>query len=110
MTAFPQLSNGDIDNIIAYTSEPKEAQAPAVGQTGVAATVQDDGASNNILGALVLVMAILVVMLFLVNNVLKKVAKTNGIEVAPQEARTSIWQAFIKINFNIGNGNFLIAC
>jgi hypothetical protein len=48
MTAFPQLSNGDIDNIIAYTSEPKEAQAPAVGQTGVAATVQDDGASNNI--------------------------------------------------------------
>jgi hypothetical protein len=73
MTAFPQLSNGDIDNIIAYTSEPKaEAQAPAVGQTGVAATVQDDGASKYILGALVLVMAILVVMLFLVNNVLKK--------------------------------------
>jgi mono/diheme cytochrome c family protein len=23
MTAFPQLSNADIDNIIAYTSEPK---------------------------------------------------------------------------------------
>jgi hypothetical protein len=36
MTAF-QLSNGDIDNIIAHTSEPKaEAQAPAVGQPGVA--------------------------------------------------------------------------
>jgi hypothetical protein len=33
MTAFPQLSNGDIDNIIAYTSEPKaEAPAPAAGQ------------------------------------------------------------------------------
>ena len=28
MTAFPQLSNADIDNIIAYTSEPK-AEAPA---------------------------------------------------------------------------------
>jgi hypothetical protein len=35
MTAFPQLSNGDID-IIAYTSEPKAEQAPAVG-LGVAA-------------------------------------------------------------------------
>jgi hypothetical protein len=23
MSAFPQLSNADIDNIIAYTSEPK---------------------------------------------------------------------------------------
>jgi hypothetical protein len=28
MTAFPQLSNGDIDNIIAYTSEPKAALRP----------------------------------------------------------------------------------
>jgi hypothetical protein len=37
-------------------------------------------------------MAILVVMLFLVNNVLKSAA--NGIEVAPQEG--AIWQAFIK--------------
>jgi hypothetical protein len=68
MTAFPQLSNGDIDNIIAYTSEPKaEAPAPAAG-VGVAAAVQDDGASN-ILGALVLVRYWLCV--FLVNNVLK---------------------------------------
>jgi mono/diheme cytochrome c family protein len=30
MSAFPQLSNADIDNIIAYTSEPKVEAAPAV--------------------------------------------------------------------------------
>jgi hypothetical protein len=31
MSAFPQLSNADIDNIIAYTSEPKvEAALPPV--------------------------------------------------------------------------------
>jgi hypothetical protein len=31
MSAFPQLSNADIDNIIAYTSEPKvEAAAPVL--------------------------------------------------------------------------------
>ena len=69
MSAFPQLSDGDIDNIIAYTSEPKaEAAAPAAGKEAVPGTAaSDSGVSNNIiLGALALVMIVLVVMLFLV--------------------------------------------
>jgi mono/diheme cytochrome c family protein len=103
MTSFPQLSEGDIDNIIAYTSEVKAE--PAAGVPGSAAlptggAQEGSGISNNIiLGALALVMAILVVMLFMVNKVLTKVASNNGIVVAPREARTPIWKAFAKNQF-----------
>jgi mono/diheme cytochrome c family protein len=98
MTPFPQLSDGDIDNIIAYTSEVKAE--PAAGASGTDKLPTGSGISNNIiLGALALVMAILVVMLFMVNKVLTKVASNNGIVVAPREARTPIWKAFAKNQF-----------
>lgn len=98
MTAFPQLSNADIDNILAYTSEPIPApETPAV-VPGTAAV--ESGVSNTIiLGALALVMVMLIVMLFLVSNVLNKIAKANGIEVASKEKTMPIWQAYAKNQF-----------
>ncbi len=101
MSPFPQLSEADIDNIIAYTSEPKAAAPTAVvGAKVPGADANAAGISNNIiLGALSLVMAILIVMLFLVNNVLRKVASANGINVAPKEPTLPIWKAFVKNQF-----------
>ncbi|MBP7939683.1 MAG: c-type cytochrome [Sediminibacterium sp.] len=101
MTAFPQLSEADIDNIIAYTMEAKAvATAPVAGEK-VPGTDSDGGGVSNdvILGALALVMAILIVMLFLVNNVLRKVAAANGINVTPKEPTLPIWKAFVKNQF-----------
>ncbi len=50
MTAFPQLSNEDIDNIIAYTSEPAPAAAAPVAGAPVAGkeVAAENGVSNNV--------------------------------------------------------------
>lgn len=100
MTAFPQLSNEDIDNILAYTSEVAPPPVIKDESNGGGNSDNSSGISNNIiLGALALVLMMLVVMLFLVSNVLNKIAKANGIEVAQKEKSLPLWNAFVKNQF-----------
>ena len=99
MTAFPQLSDADIDNILAFTSEPKPA-AEKLPQAGAEGASKEGGLSNNlILGLLAGILAVLVAMLFMVNNVLNKIAKSNGVEVAEKPKSLPIWKAFARNQF-----------
>jgi len=97
MTAFPQLSNADIDNIIAYTMLPKEEVKANVPQ---GSEKTGSGISNNlILGVLALILAVLVFMLFMVNKLLKKVVESKGLEVVETPKSLPLWKAFVQNQF-----------
>ena len=104
MTAFPTLSDGDIDDILAYTAAAPVAPAAAAGdvKSGSSESSNSAGVSNEIiLGALVLVFGLLVIMLLLVNKTLQRIAQANGIVVEKENAekRTPIWKAFAQNQF-----------
>jgi mono/diheme cytochrome c family protein len=103
MNAFPLLSNADIDNILAYTDyTPPAPVASAVTQQ--TAATSDSGVNNDlILGALSLVFILLVVMLFLVQKTLRRIAIASGVDITPpvKEQRPPLWQVIAKNQFLI---------
>lgn len=102
MTAFPQLSDEDIDNILAYTAEEKaEAPAAAAATTAVAETGATTGTfSNNvILTALAILFVLLAYGLFLVNKTLRRFAAAQNIELPEGKSGLPLWKAFVKNQF-----------
>ena len=101
MTAFPQLSDEDIDNILAYTAEVK-TEAPAAAATAAAATTTsaEGGISNElILGALAILFLLLAIGLYVVNKTLRRFAAAQNIDLPEESKRTPLWQAFVKNQF-----------
>ena len=103
MNAFPTLSDKDIDDILAYTAAPPPAPAAVATTTTAAAEGgSDSGVTNEIiLGVLILVFGLLVMMLFLVNKTLRRIAEANGVVLEREKAekRTPIWKAFAQNQF-----------
>ena len=96
MTAFPQLSDTDIDNILAYTSEEKKAAPVAVQQVGGGESSDSSVDMNVVLGLLALILVVLAVMLMMVTKTLNNLSKQSGVEVTKTD---SIWQKFVKNQF-----------
>ncbi|MCK8481908.1 c-type cytochrome [Psychroserpens algicola] len=98
MTAFPQLSDQDISDILAYTATdpPKKEEVIKDDKKGGA----EGGVSNKlILGALAILFALLAVALVLVRQTLNRFAQEKGIEVAAKDKSLPIWKAFVQNQF-----------
>ena len=103
MNAFPQLSNEDIDNILAYTDYVPEPVATSTAVSGAQSSTGEPALANDIiLGLLIVVLLVLVTMLYLVTKTLTSIAEKNGIKIdQPKSEPFSIWKAFIKNQFLI---------
>ncbi len=102
MPPFPQLSNVDIENILAYTSAPKAepAAAPAGDATAAGGSGTGGVSSDVILGILAFVLLMLLVILFLVNKTLRRFATASGVELPVKEKRAKpIWKSFLENQF-----------
>lgn len=101
MNAFPNLSDEDIDNILAYTSEEKAAP-PVASPDGGSSSGSADNSSLNLLifGALALVLVVLIVLLVYVRKVLTKIAENNGFDVETEKSMP-IWKSFAKNQFAV---------
>ncbi len=101
MTAFPQLSNEDIDDILAYTAEEKKA--PVVAETAAAGggdAGKTGGVSNEIiLGALTILFMLLAAGLFVVNKTLRRFAAAQNIDFEEDSKRKPLWKAFVQNQF-----------
>ncbi len=99
MTAFPQLSNEDIDNILAYTAQEKVTPPPVPKLEGEPSTA-GGFSSEMVLWALIVLFGLLALGLFLVNKTLRKFAIANGtVNVEEESKKPSVWKAFVQNQF-----------
>ena len=103
MNAFPQLSNEDIDNILAYTDYKPEpvVAATALSSGTVQLEPQSSLSQDLVLVALIIILLVLITMLYLVNKTLRDIATRNGIVVEEKQIKPSIpiWKLFIRNQF-----------
>src|SRR5699024_8747043 len=104
MTHFPQLSEDDIDDILAYTEQPKPEPTVADSSDSSSSSAQSGGSgvSNTvILGLLALMLLLLVIILGLVNKTLTRFAQEKGIPIHADEKpkQKPLWKMIVENQF-----------
>jgi len=101
MTAFPQLTDQDISDILAYTAQEVPVDdGNGGGVTGGTSTSTGEGTSNKIiLWALALLFALLAFALVLVRRTLNRFAEAKGIEIPQKDKGLPLWKAFVQNQF-----------
>jgi len=100
MTAYPQLSDEDLNNVLAYTAQVKAEPVAAAGAAIATASATEPGISNEILlGALGILFMLLAFGLYLVNKTLRRFAASQNIDVPEESKSTPLWKAFAKNQF-----------
>ena len=103
MTNYPQFSNEQIDNILAYTDYTPPPPAVTVAASAQTVSQGSDISVNVILAVTIVIFTILIVMLFLVQRTLIKIANASGVKIEKDTKRniTPLWQIIVKNQFLI---------
>jgi len=103
MTNYPQFSNEQIDNILAYTDYTPPPPAVTVAASAQTVSQGSDISVNVILAVTIVIFTILIVMLFLVQRTLIKIANASGVKIETDTKRniTPLWQTIVKNQFLI---------
>ena len=102
MTAYPQLSDDDLNNILAYTAQEKPAPVVKAVEVSPTGGNTSNGISNEIiLGVFAFMFLLLSLGLFVVNKTLRSFAAQNNIQLPTKKksTRKPLWKAFVDNQF-----------
>ena len=101
MTAYPQLTNADIDNILAYTAQDKAVPKPTAVATNVAVGPTNGlGLTDEIiLGVFTVLFLLLSIGLVVVTKTLRTLAELKGVKLKEKKKTKPIWKAYLENQF-----------
>tara|TARA_B110001452_G_scaffold47879_1_gene36597 strand:+ start:101 stop:1435 length:1335 start_codon:yes stop_codon:yes gene_type:complete len=102
MTAYPQLSDDDLNNILAYTAQEKPVPVVKVVEVSPTGGNNSNGIPNEIiLGVFAFMFLLLALGLFVVNKTLRSFAAQNNIQLPTKKksTRKPLWKAFVDNQF-----------